>query len=232
MRRITTMNDELASLNVEVSVAGRMMTRRIARPVKPLFTSGTSPGRRRPHSAVRRARDDLPEGVYATNSLKWINDPATLSPPAASQPKTQTGELSIHCTEAASADQSPCARCRINSTACRISPLSPALSGSDRQRSRELRVTYFPYPFADPRRHHASVHGCSRLYGSRNPDDAGDPVRRASACPFITITTRWIWICTCYRAGTVSRNVWWLAASERVFEINRNFVTKGISRTP
>ncbi len=52
-------NDELASLNVEVSVAGRMMTRRIMG--KASFVTLQDVGGR---IQLYVARDDLPEGVY------------------------------------------------------------------------------------------------------------------------------------------------------------------------
>ncbi len=96
--------------------------------------------------------------------------------------KTQTGELSIHCTEL-----------RLLTKALR--PLPDKFHGLQdqevryRQRYLDLIANeesrrYVPYPFADPR-HHAPVHGGPRLYGSRNADDAGDP-GGASARPFIT----------------------------------------------
>ena len=59
-------NDELASLNVEVSVAGRMMTRRIMG--KASFVTLQDVGGR---IQLYVARDDLPEGVYNEQFKKW-----------------------------------------------------------------------------------------------------------------------------------------------------------------
>ncbi len=50
------------------------------------------------------ARDDLPEGVYNEQFKKW--DLGDILGAKGKLFKTKTGELSIHCTEAASADQS------------------------------------------------------------------------------------------------------------------------------
>ncbi len=60
------------------------------------------------------------------------------------------------------------------------------------------------------------------------PMDAGDPGASASvrSSPIIT---RWIWTCTCVSRRNCTSSVWWLAASKRVFEINRNFRNEGIS---
>jgi lysyl-tRNA synthetase class 2 len=70
-------NDELASLNVEVAVAGRMMTRRVMG--KASFVTLQDVGGR---IQLYVARDDLPEGVY--NEQFKNGTSATSSPPAAS----------------------------------------------------------------------------------------------------------------------------------------------------
>ncbi|MBN0848090.1 lysine--tRNA ligase, partial [Pseudomonas aeruginosa] len=59
-------NDELASLNVEVAVAGRMMTRRVMG--KASFVTLQDVGGR---IQLYVARDDLPEGVYNEQFKKW-----------------------------------------------------------------------------------------------------------------------------------------------------------------
>ncbi len=93
-------NDELASLNVEVAVAGRMMTRRVMG--KASFVTLRDVGGR---IQLYVARDDLPEGVYNEQFKKW--DLGDIIAARGKLFKTQTGELSIHCTELRAADQSP-----------------------------------------------------------------------------------------------------------------------------
>ena len=85
-------NDELASLNVEVAVAGRMMTRRVMG--KASFVTLQDVGGR---IQLYVARDDLPEGVYNEQFKKW--DLGDIIAARGKLFKTQTGELSIHCTE-------------------------------------------------------------------------------------------------------------------------------------
>ncbi len=70
-------NETLSSLNVEVSVAGRMMTRRIMG--KASFVTLQDVGGR---IQLYVARDDLPEGVY--NEQFKSGTLATLLPPAVS----------------------------------------------------------------------------------------------------------------------------------------------------
>mgnify|MGYP000110684704 CR=1 FL=1 len=85
-------NDELASLNVEVAVAGRMMTRRVMG--KASFVTLQDVGGR---IQLYVARDDLPEGVYNEQFKKW--DLGDIIAARGKLFKTKTGELSIHCTE-------------------------------------------------------------------------------------------------------------------------------------
>ena len=59
-------NEELEALNVEVAVAGRMMTRRIMG--KASFVTLQDVGGR---IQLYVARDDLPEGVYNEQFKKW-----------------------------------------------------------------------------------------------------------------------------------------------------------------
>jgi len=59
-------NDELDALNVEVSVAGRMMTRRIMG--KASFITLQDVGGR---IQLYVSRDDLPEGIYNEQFKKW-----------------------------------------------------------------------------------------------------------------------------------------------------------------
>ncbi|MGV8209274.1 OB-fold nucleic acid binding domain-containing protein, partial [Pseudomonas aeruginosa] len=85
-------NEALTSLNVEVSVAGRMMTRRIMG--KASFVTLQDVGGR---IQLYVARDDLPEGVYNEQFKKW--DLGDIVGARGKRFKTKTGELSIHCTE-------------------------------------------------------------------------------------------------------------------------------------
>ncbi|MGK8579892.1 lysine--tRNA ligase [Klebsiella pneumoniae] len=85
-------NEELEALNVEVAVAGRMMTRRIMG--KASFVTLQDVGGR---IQLYVARDDLAEGVYNDQFKKW--DLGDIIAARGKLFKTQTGELSIHCTE-------------------------------------------------------------------------------------------------------------------------------------
>ena len=85
-------NEELEALNIEVAVAGRMMTRRIMG--KASFVTLQDVGGR---IQLYVARDDLPEGVYNEQFKKW--DLGDILGAKGKLFKTKTGELSIHCTE-------------------------------------------------------------------------------------------------------------------------------------
>ncbi|WP_411751447.1 lysine--tRNA ligase [Serratia sp. (in: enterobacteria)] len=85
-------NEELESLGIEVTVAGRMMTRRIMG--KASFVTLQDVGGR---IQLYVARDDLPEGVYNEQFKKW--DLGDILGARGKLFKTKTGELSIHCTE-------------------------------------------------------------------------------------------------------------------------------------
>ncbi|CDG18650.1 lysine--tRNA ligase [Xenorhabdus doucetiae] len=84
--------EELEALDIEVSVAGRMMTRRIMG--KASFATLQDMGGR---IQIYVSRDDLPEGIYNTQFKKW--DLGDILGARGKLFKTQTGELSIHCTE-------------------------------------------------------------------------------------------------------------------------------------
>ena len=85
-------NEELEALGVEVTVAGRMMTRRIMG--KASFVTLQDVGGR---IQLYVARDDLAEGVYNEQFKKW--DLGDILGARGKLFKTKTGELSIHCTE-------------------------------------------------------------------------------------------------------------------------------------
>ncbi|MDC9614276.1 lysine--tRNA ligase [Xenorhabdus khoisanae] len=84
--------EELEELDIEVTVAGRMMTRRIMG--KASFATLQDKGGR---IQIYVSRDDLPEGIYNTQFKKW--DLGDILGARGKLFKTQTGELSVHCTE-------------------------------------------------------------------------------------------------------------------------------------
>lgn len=85
-------NEELEALDIEVTVAGRMMTRRIMG--KASFVTLQDVGGR---IQLYVSRDDLPEGVYNEEFKKW--DLGDILGARGKLFKTKTGELSIHCSE-------------------------------------------------------------------------------------------------------------------------------------
>ena len=85
-------NEELEALGIEVTVAGRMMTRRIMG--KASFVTLQDVGGR---IQLYVARDDLPEGIYNEQFKKW--DLGDILGARGKLFKTKTGELSIHCSE-------------------------------------------------------------------------------------------------------------------------------------
>ncbi|MCL2898244.1 lysine--tRNA ligase [Brenneria tiliae] len=85
-------NEELEALNIEVTVAGRMMTRRIMG--KASFVTLQDVGGR---IQLYVSRDDLAEGVYNEQFKKW--DLGDILGARGKLFKTKTGELSVHCTE-------------------------------------------------------------------------------------------------------------------------------------
>ncbi|AHF74997.1 Lysyl-tRNA synthetase (class II) [Candidatus Sodalis pierantonius str. SOPE] len=85
-------NEELEALNIEVSIAGRMMTRRIMG--KASFATLQDVGGK---LQLYVARDDLPEGQYNEQFKKW--DLGDILGARGKLFKTRTGELSIHCSE-------------------------------------------------------------------------------------------------------------------------------------
>ena len=85
-------NEELEETGIEVSVAGRMMTRRIMG--KASFVTLQDGGGR---IQLYVSRDDLPEGYYNEQFKKW--DLGDILGARGKLFKTKTGELSIHCSE-------------------------------------------------------------------------------------------------------------------------------------
>lgn len=84
--------EELEDLNVEVTIAGRMMTRRIMG--KASFATLQDVGGR---IQIYVSRDDLPEGIYNEQFKKW--DLGDILGAKGRLFKTKTGELTVHCHE-------------------------------------------------------------------------------------------------------------------------------------
>ncbi|OZI14236.1 lysine--tRNA ligase [Sodalis-like symbiont of Philaenus spumarius] len=85
-------NEELEALNIEVSIAGRMMTHRIMG--KASFATLQDVGGK---IQLYVTRDDLPEGKYNAQFKKW--DLGDILGVRGKLFKTRTGELSVHCSE-------------------------------------------------------------------------------------------------------------------------------------
>lgn len=85
-------NEELEVLNIEVSIVGRMMTRRIIG--KASFATLQDVGGT---MQLYVSRDDLPEGQYNEQFKKW--DLGDILGTRGKLFKTRTGELSVHCSE-------------------------------------------------------------------------------------------------------------------------------------
>ncbi|TCT37035.1 lysyl-tRNA synthetase class II [Providencia alcalifaciens] len=84
--------EELEDLNIEVTIAGRMMTRRIMG--KASFATLQDVGGR---IQIYVSRDDLPEGIYNEQFKKW--DLGDILGAKGRLFKTKTGELTVHCHE-------------------------------------------------------------------------------------------------------------------------------------
>lgn len=82
--------EELEALNIEVAIAGRMMTRRIMG--KASFATIQDMGGQ---IQLYVSRDDLPEGIYNEQFKKW--DLGDILGATGRLFKTKTGELTIHC---------------------------------------------------------------------------------------------------------------------------------------
>ncbi len=85
-------NEELEALNIEVNIAGRMMTRRIMG--KASFVTLQDNGGR---IQLYVSRDDLAEGIYNEQFKKW--DLGDILGARGKLFRTKTGELSVHCHE-------------------------------------------------------------------------------------------------------------------------------------
>lgn len=211
-------NEELEALNIEVAVAGRMMTRRIMG--KASFVTLQDVGGR---IQLYVARDDLPEGVYNEQFKKW--DLGDILGAKGKLFKTKTGELSIHCTEL-----------RLLTKALR--PLPDKFHGLQDQEAR-YRQRYLDLISNDESRNTFKVRsqilsGIRQFMVNRGFMEVETPMMQVITAVPLRVRlsptiTRWISTCTCVsrRKPYLKRLV--VGGFERVFEINRNFRNEGIS---
>ncbi|MBE0015217.1 lysine--tRNA ligase, partial [Raoultella planticola] len=211
-------NEALTSLNVEVSVAGRMMTRRIMG--KASFVTLQDVGGR---IQLYVARDDLPEGVYNEQFKKW--DLGDIIAARGKLFKTQTGELSIHCTEL-----------RLLTKALR--PLPDKFHGLQDQEVR-YRQRYLDLIANDESRRTFKVRSqilatMRQFMVGRGFMEVETPMMQvipggASARPFITHHNALDMDMYLRIAPELYLKRLVVGGFERVFEINRNFRNEGIS---
>lgn len=159
-------NEELELIGEEFSVAGRMMTRRIMG--KASFVTLQDVGG---IIQLYVSRDDLPEGKYNEQFKKW--DLGDILGARGKLFKTKTGELTLHCSEL-----------RLLTKALR--PLPDKFHGLADQETR-YRQRYLDLISNDDSRKTFKIRSqimagirnfmVGRVYGSGNPDDAGDPRR-------------------------------------------------------
>lgn len=208
-------NEELEALNIEVSVAGRMMTRRIMG--KASFVTLQDVGGR---IQLYVARDDLPEGVYNEQFKKW--DLGDILGAKGKLFKTKTGELSIHCTEL-----------RLLTKALR--PLPDKFHGLQDQEAR-YRQRYLDLISNDESRNTFKVRsqimaGIRQFMVARGFMEVETPMMQViqavrQRVRLSLIITRWIWTCTCVSRRNCTSSVWWLAASNAYSKLTVTSVTK------
>ena len=210
--------EELESLNVEVSVAGRMMTRRIMG--KASFVTLQDVGGR---IQLYVSRDDLPEGIYNDEFKKW--DLGDILGARGKLFKTKTGELSIHCTEL-----------RLLTKALR--PLPDKFHGLADQETR-YRQRYLDLIANDESRKTFQTRsrilaGIRQFMVERGFMEVETPMMQvipggASARPFITHHNALDMDMYLRIAPELYLKRLVVGGFERVFEINRNFRNEGIS---
>lgn len=194
-------NEELEELNIEVAVAGRMMTRRIMG--KASFVTLQDVGGR---IQLYVARDDLPEGVYNDQFKKW--DLGDIIGAKGKLFKTKTGELSIHCTEL-----------RLLTKALR--PLPDKFHGLQDQEAR-YRQRYLDLISNDESRNTFKVRsqilaGIRQFMVNRGFMEVETPMMQVilavrQRVRLLPITMRWISTCTCVLRRNCTSSVWWLVA--------------------
>ena len=211
-------NEELEALGIEVTVAGRMMTRRIMG--KASFVTLQDVGGR---IQLYVARDDLAEGIYNEQFKKW--DLGDILGARGKVFKTKTGELSIHCTEL-----------RLLTKALR--PLPDKFHGLADQETR-YRQRYLDLIANDESRHTFRVRsqilsGIRRFMVDQGFMEVETPMMQvipggASARPFVTHHNALDIDMYLRIAPELYLKRLVVGGFERVFEINRNFRNEGVS---
>ncbi|OSN07239.1 lysine--tRNA ligase [Lonsdalea iberica] len=211
-------NEELEPLGLEVTVAGRMMTRRIMG--KASFVTLQDVGGR---IQLYVSRDDLPEGVYNTQFKKW--DLGDILGARGKLFKTKTGELSIHCTEL-----------RLLTKALR--PLPDKFHGLADQETR-YRQRYLDLIANDESRNTFRIRSqvmasIRRFMVEKGFMEVETPMMQvipggASARPFITHHNALDIDMYLRIAPELYLKRLVVGGFERVFEINRNFRNEGVS---
>ncbi|MHA3403248.1 lysine--tRNA ligase [Yersinia enterocolitica] len=211
-------NEELEALDIEVTVAGRMMTRRIMG--KASFVTLQDVGGR---IQLYVSRDDLPEGVYNEEFKKW--DLGDILGARGKLFKTKTGELSIHCSEL-----------RLLTKALR--PLPDKFHGLADQETR-YRQRYLDLIANDESRNTFKVRsqvmsGIRRFMVEKGFMEVETPMMQvipggASARPFVTHHNALDIDMYLRIAPELYLKRLVIGGFERVFEINRNFRNEGVS---
>ncbi|HHH2236668.1 TPA: lysine--tRNA ligase [Yersinia enterocolitica] len=211
-------NEELEALDIEVTVAGRMMTRRIMG--KASFVTLQDVGGR---IQLYVSRDDLPEGVYNEEFKKW--DLGDILGARGKLFKTKTGELSIHCSEL-----------RLLTKALR--PLPDKFHGLADQETR-YRQRYLDLIANDESRNTFKVRsqvmsGIRRFMVEKGFMEVETPMMQvipggASARPFVTHHNALDIDMYLRIAPELYLKRLVVGGFERVFEINRNFRNEGVS---
>ena len=211
-------NEELEALNIEVTVAGRMMTLRIMG--KASFVTLQDVGGR---IQLYVSRDDLPEGIYNEEFKKW--DLGDILGARGKLFKTKTGELSIHCSEL-----------RLLTKALR--PLPDKFHGLADQETR-YRQRYLDLIANDESRHTFKVRsqvmsGIRSFMVEKGFMEVETPMMQvipggASARPFVTHHNALDIDMYLRIAPELYLKRLVVGGFERVFEINRNFRNEGVS---
>ncbi|MFA9206812.1 MAG: lysine--tRNA ligase [Yersinia sp. (in: enterobacteria)] len=211
-------NEELEALNIEVTVAGRMMTRRIMG--KASFVTLQDVGGR---IQLYVSRDDLPEGIYNEEFKKW--DLGDILGARGKLFKTKTGELSIHCSEL-----------RLLTKALR--PLPDKFHGLADQETR-YRQRYLDLIANDESRHTFKVRsqvmsGIRSFMVEKGFMEVETPMMQvipggASARPFVTHHNALDIDMYLRIAPELYLKRLVVGGFERVLEINRNFRNEGVS---